>query len=191
MALIDKALAALANDQEISAQTSALLDYANGVTGAADTRLGDAVRSLAAGYGKGGGNVWDTVVDTTLTEDMTTAYTYTFPTPVKRARIWIRSPKSTSGWKRFTVNGSTAPIDNSNSQSREAFTFDYDAEASDGWYARYIRAIATAQSTYGLGGVTCYSLGPYSGADTEIRSIGVATTELLVSGAKIKVQCIK
>ena len=41
--------------EAINAQTTALLDYANGVTGAADTRLGDAVRTLADGYGQGGG----------------------------------------------------------------------------------------------------------------------------------------
>lgn len=36
-------------------QMSALLAYANEVTGASDTKLGDAVYSLAEGYGGGGG----------------------------------------------------------------------------------------------------------------------------------------
>lgn len=48
MALIDKL-------ESIQGQTSALLDYANGVTGAGDTRLGDAIRTLADGYGGGCG----------------------------------------------------------------------------------------------------------------------------------------
>lgn len=46
MATIDKLT-------DIRDQTSALLAYANGITGAADTRLGDAVRTLGDGYGGG------------------------------------------------------------------------------------------------------------------------------------------
>jgi hypothetical protein len=41
---------------------NALTTYANGVTGASDTNLSDAVRSLADGYGGGGGGYtfsWD------------------------------------------------------------------------------------------------------------------------------------
>lgn len=43
MATIDKLI-------DIRDQTTALLTYANGITGAADTRLGDAVKTLADGY---------------------------------------------------------------------------------------------------------------------------------------------
>lgn len=39
---------------EIEAQRSALLAYANETTGVGDTRLGDAVRTLVDGYGQGG-----------------------------------------------------------------------------------------------------------------------------------------
>lgn len=35
----------------------ALLTYANGITGAADTNIGDAVKTLADGYGQGGGDI--------------------------------------------------------------------------------------------------------------------------------------
>ena len=46
---------------------NALTAYANEVTGASDTTLSDAVESLVAGYGQGGGStLWKTV---TLTED--------------------------------------------------------------------------------------------------------------------------
>lgn len=38
---------------------SALLNYANETTGKADTTLGDAVRTLADGYGQGGGGGFD------------------------------------------------------------------------------------------------------------------------------------
>ena len=60
MALLDKM-------QAIQSQTEALLGYANGVTGAADTRLGDAVKTLADGYWQGGGLVQGTVVPETNT----------------------------------------------------------------------------------------------------------------------------
>lgn len=36
----------------------ALLAYANGVTGGADANIGDAIRTLADGYGQGGGGVY-------------------------------------------------------------------------------------------------------------------------------------
>lgn len=39
---------------EIKSQTEALLEYANGVTGVNDVRLGDAVKTLCDGYGTGG-----------------------------------------------------------------------------------------------------------------------------------------
>lgn len=42
------------NDLEIKGQVNALLQYANGVTGEQDSRLGDAVYRLADGYGGGG-----------------------------------------------------------------------------------------------------------------------------------------
>lgn len=48
-------------------QMDALLQYANGTTGAGDTRIGDAVKTLADGYGQGGGGkteVWETVTGT-------------------------------------------------------------------------------------------------------------------------------
>lgn len=48
MALIQKL-------NDIKSQTDALLTYANETTGAGDTRLGDAVKTLADGFGSGGG----------------------------------------------------------------------------------------------------------------------------------------
>lgn len=39
---------------DIKSRLNALVTYANGVTGASDTSVGDAVRTLAAGYGQGG-----------------------------------------------------------------------------------------------------------------------------------------
>jgi hypothetical protein len=47
----------------------ALTAYANSVTGESDTNLPDAVRTLADGYGQGGGDsIWNTIVDGTVTE---------------------------------------------------------------------------------------------------------------------------
>jgi hypothetical protein len=47
----------------------ALTAYANSVTGESDTNLPDAVRTLADGYGQGGGDsIWNTIVDRTVTE---------------------------------------------------------------------------------------------------------------------------
>lgn len=54
----------------IESETTALLSYANGVTGSSDTRLGDAVKTLADGYGKGGGDVRKVVVDIVPDADM-------------------------------------------------------------------------------------------------------------------------
>lgn len=44
-----------AKAQQIKDEASALLTYANGITSASDLTLGDAVRTLAEGYGQGGG----------------------------------------------------------------------------------------------------------------------------------------
>ena len=47
----------------------ALTAYANSVTGESDTTLPDAVRTLADGYGQGGGDsIWASIVDRTVTE---------------------------------------------------------------------------------------------------------------------------
>ena len=47
----------------------ALTSYANSVTGESDTNLPDAVRTLADGYGQGGGDsIWASIVDRTVTE---------------------------------------------------------------------------------------------------------------------------
>lgn len=39
---------------EIKSEAESLLEYANGVTGAGDVRLGDAIKTLADGFGAGG-----------------------------------------------------------------------------------------------------------------------------------------
>ena len=39
---------------QIKSETDALLEYANQATNAGDTKLGDAIRTLADGFGKGG-----------------------------------------------------------------------------------------------------------------------------------------
>lgn len=60
-------------------QMSALLAYANGITGASDTKLGDAVHTLADGYGQGGvGLSWADVLyddNVSITFTSTTANT--------------------------------------------------------------------------------------------------------------------
>lgn len=53
MALSDKLQQIGANAEEIGAEVDALLAFANETTGAGDTRLGDALRTLAEGYGEG------------------------------------------------------------------------------------------------------------------------------------------
>jgi len=56
------------NPRPLFKQITALTTYANGITGASDTRLGDAVRTLAAGYGQGGGV--DTSNDTVTADSL-------------------------------------------------------------------------------------------------------------------------
>lgn len=52
---IDQTLAAAkANDDESKSRLDALLTYANGVTGQTDSSIGDAIKTLSAGYGRGG-----------------------------------------------------------------------------------------------------------------------------------------
>lgn len=46
------------NEQAWLNTLSGLLTYANGVTGESDTNIGDAVRTLADGYGQGGSSDW-------------------------------------------------------------------------------------------------------------------------------------
>lgn len=57
------------NDLEAKGEITALLQYANGVTGEADTRLGDAVYRLAAGYGKGGSTELQLIEELTVAAD--------------------------------------------------------------------------------------------------------------------------
>lgn len=55
-----------------------LVDYANGVTGNSDTNIGDAIKTLADGYGQGGGltiQQTDLVVETVSGERWATATT--------------------------------------------------------------------------------------------------------------------
>lgn len=55
--------------QPLTDAINALTTYANGVTGASDTTLSDAVRTLADGYGGGGGGYtfsWATVQKVTV-----------------------------------------------------------------------------------------------------------------------------
>lgn len=48
----------LASNLNQTEQTlTALLEYANGVTGASDVSVGDAIHTLADGYGQGGGGI--------------------------------------------------------------------------------------------------------------------------------------
>ena len=43
----------------LKSQIQGLIDYANETTGAGDTLLGDAVKTLCDGYGQGGGGTTD------------------------------------------------------------------------------------------------------------------------------------
>lgn len=45
-----------------------LLDYANGVTEKGDTNIGDAIKTLADGYGQGGDDIADSIVSRTIEE---------------------------------------------------------------------------------------------------------------------------
>lgn len=69
------------NEQAWLNTLSGLLTYANGVTGESDTNLGDAVRTLADGYGGGGGlPTGFTAIATgthTLSEDVPGGSTFT------------------------------------------------------------------------------------------------------------------
>lgn len=63
----ENALVALGVQSDLANSITALTTYANGVTGAADTNLSDAVASLASGYGQGGGSFtppWVSSVET-------------------------------------------------------------------------------------------------------------------------------
>lgn len=57
----------------IGSEAEALLAYANDVTGASDSRLGDAVRTLADGYGHGGEPLETITINGTYTKGDTIA----------------------------------------------------------------------------------------------------------------------
>lgn len=56
--------------RSLAAEQDALIAYANGVTGATDSRLGDAIRTLADGYGQGGGGVAEKGFEFEFTTDV-------------------------------------------------------------------------------------------------------------------------
>ena len=80
---------------------NALTQYANETTGASDTTLSDAVGTLVAGYGGGGGYTIDDIAST----EPSGAITLTTPTVRKFA--FYRNPYITS----VTTNGTTKITD--------------------------------------------------------------------------------
>lgn len=83
---------------------NALTQYANETTGASDTTLSDAVGTLVAGYGGGGGGY--TIDDIASTEP---SGAITLTTPTVRNYAFHRNPYITS----VTTNGTTTIGDNS------------------------------------------------------------------------------
>lgn len=90
MALIDKL-------ENIQSQTEALLDYANGVTGGADERLGDAVKTLAEGFGGGGAELLAETVLHAETTSGTAEEVARLPFPGDHTLILVLVSKISSG----------------------------------------------------------------------------------------------
>lgn len=131
----------------------------------------------------GGGGVWTLVHEQVLTEP---AESYTYALDNVRAAALVLFPNAAidGGWKRVKINNLDVPLTNGKVEAQNGIAFAIDLDAP---FKIFGTAQATGRllATYGIVGSVITSLT----ADdiTEINSIGVATSTLLIAGAKISI----
>lgn len=131
----------------------------------------------------GGGGVWTLVHEQVLTEP---AESYTYALDNVRAAALVLFPNAAidGGWKRVKINNLDVPLANGKVEAQNGIAFAIDLDAP---FKIFGTAQATGRllATYGIVGSVITSLT----ADdiTEINSIGVATSTLLIAGAKISI----
>lgn len=107
----------------LSSKIQALINYANETTGAGDTRLGDAVKTLCDGYGGGGGGptFYDYIMPTTNNNNG--AYIDTgVATPADGADVRIVLAFDNLGKNSIKIFGSTLSTANSSEMCMDMYT---------------------------------------------------------------------
>ncbi len=132
--------------RSLAAEQDALIAYANGVTGAGDTRLGDAIKTLADGYGQGGEPLETITINGTYSNGATIAEYLNGILPdlgYTRGVILKKAPISSSGYiaaiipfQNGAVFGTPHRYRNSSGLSAAAYTSNYAYALNDG--AEYI-----------------------------------------------------
>lgn len=129
------------------------------------------------------GGAWTLIHEQTLTE-AAESYTYELNNVRAAALILIPNAVVDGGWKMVKINNLVVPLTNSKVEAQNGIAFAIDLDAP-------FKALGTMQatgkmfSTYGISGNVITSL--TAGDITEINSIGVATSTLLIAGAKISI----
>lgn len=135
--------------QDTKARLDGLLEYANETTGQSDVSIGDAIKTLADGFG-GGGNMWEKIADITTTEEK------------NQILVTLANPKA---FKRlsFKVVCASATANDSNSSAYFVFTNSTNA-SSIKWekHGRFQNAFVNSQRIHeGVVDITPYGSNGY------------------------------
>lgn len=121
------------NMAEIKSEVDALLSFANETTGAEDVRLGDAVMTLASGFGSGGssGGTWTEVANLTVSEKTNSVTLFNVSSQINQLSVYIYLPNvdSTGALRIADTRGDAFIQHNSfGDTSREKhYLFNFDA----------------------------------------------------------------
>lgn len=182
--------AALTTTELQPAGSSGGTDLSLGMTGAAVGQIAKITAVDADGkptawspVDMAGGGVWTLIHEQTLTE-AAESYTYALNNVRAAALVLIPNAAVDGGWKKVKINNLDVPLSNSrvDAQNGIAFAIDLDAPFKA---LGAMQATGKMFSTYGISGNVIMSL--TAGDITEINSIGVATSTLLIAGAKISI----
>ena len=135
---------------------NALTTYANTVTSASDTTLSDAVATLAAGYGGGGGGAFAKLDEITLTANSRTMqvnFDASWLSSYNIIIVILKGEQVSTDWIYFGVNASPNLSSNDYSKQQNPFVFPYiftksydDSYVYLTWYGRYDSFYASAKS---------------------------------------------
>lgn len=175
--------------QDTKARLDSLLSYANETTGQSDVSIGDAIKTLADGFGGGDMNMWETLVDTELTESLS-QYIYTFDVPVKKARLTVWAKVNVGGWKSMVLNNKTALCLNNDTGANRAVTLTLDSTNANGYVT--VEAMEYQNLANGLnGGLFTKTYRDFASISDGITRIGFTTSSLFPAGALVKVEVIR
>lgn len=130
-----------------------------------------------------GGGAWTLIHEQTLTEAVET-YTYALDNVRAAALIVVPGATVNNVWKKVKINNIEFPVSNVSIEAQNGFAISVDLDAP-------LKILAVPNSraknltTYGVAGNVIASL--TVGDITEINSIGVTTSALLIAGAKISI----